>query len=69
VWYLEGGPYASDHEIFRPGMMHDNRRSALLRLQQESGSQTHPDILFRLKQSKQLGLVLQARMLVPIAPA
>ena len=50
-------------------MMHDNRRSALLRLQQESGSQTHPDILFRLKQSKQSGLVLQVLMLVPIAPA
>ena len=40
-------------------MMHHDRGSALLRLEQESGSQPHSDVFFRLEQGEELGLILQ----------
>src|ERR1700733_2210202 len=42
-------------------MMHHDSGGALLRLKQESRSQAHANIFFRLEQSKQLGLILQIR--------
>ena len=49
------------HKILSPRMMHHNRRRALLRLQQETRSQTHAHVLLRLEQREELCLVLQVR--------
>ena len=55
------GKKCSHHEILRPRMMHHQRRSTLLRLQQKPRGQPHSHILLRLQQDEQLRLILQIR--------
>ena len=47
----------SHHKILSPGMMHHNRRRALLRLQKPG--QTHANVLFRMKQGLFRWVVVQ----------
>ena len=42
-------------------MVYNKRRRGLFRFQQEPGGEAHADRLFRMKQRKELGLVLEVR--------
>lgn len=49
------------YKILRARMMHHNRRGTLLGFEQEAGSQAHADVLFRMEQCEEFGLILEVR--------
>src|SRR4051812_18505633 len=51
----------SHYKVLRLGMMHDECRRGLLRLELETTGQPHADIFLRLEQREDLHLVFQAR--------
>src|SRR5436309_2158445 len=49
----------SHYKVLRLRMMHHECRRGLLRLELETGRQSHADVLFRLEQREDLDLIFQ----------
>ena len=49
------------YEVLGRGMVHDDGRGALLRIQQEAGGQVHANVLVRMDHREELGLVFEIR--------